>query len=240
MSIDPDASMTLPGPQYARFSRRLCAIMLDSIITVTAIAVALLAVASIRNDDFSHVLGWAVVIMLLLYEPILVSATGGTLGHYFTNLRVVDDRDGGNVSFLKACARFIIKGLLGWPSFVVLSATRRNQAIHDLMTRSTVQIRDPAKASPGQYVTERSGLADPSMPPWWRRSAVIGGYLLLTYIAGGVAIFGSTSPRCLHNESSCSSGERIIGVVLSISMLFMTAGIIGVGWKGRLFGARKA
>ncbi len=213
--------------------------MLDWIITAAAIAAALLATASSGNDEVSRVVGWAVVFMLLLYEPILVSAAGGTLGHIFTNLRVVDDRNGGNVSFLKACVRFVIKGLLGWYSFVVLSATRRNQAIHDLMTRSTVQIRDPAKALPGQYVTERGGLADLSMPSWWRRSAVIGGYLLLTYIVGGVAVFGSMSRSCLNNDSSCSSGERIINVGISLALLFMTAAIIGLGWQGRLFGARK-
>jgi uncharacterized RDD family membrane protein YckC len=104
MSVDADAPVT-PGPRYARFSPRLRAIMLDSIIILAVIAVALLAATSIRNDDFSRVLGWVMVIILLLYEPILVSATGGTLGHYFNNLRVVDDRDGGNVSFLKACVR---------------------------------------------------------------------------------------------------------------------------------------
>ena len=33
--------------------------------------------------------------------------------------------------------------MLGLYSFVILAATRRNQAIHDLLTKSTVQIRDP-------------------------------------------------------------------------------------------------
>ena len=87
------------------------------------------------------------VTAVLLYEPVLVSFTGGTVGHHLTNLRVVDDR-GGNVSFLKACARMVVKDLLGWCSFVILMATSRNQAIHDLVTRSTVQIRDLAKALP--------------------------------------------------------------------------------------------
>jgi uncharacterized RDD family membrane protein YckC len=162
MSFEVDTPTT-PGARYARFSRRLRGIMLDWIITLGVIAGALLVAASARNDDVSRVLGFVVVTALLLYEPVLVSFTGGTLGHYFTNLRVVDDR-GGNVSFLKACARVVIKGLLGWYSFVVLAATRRNQAIHDLITRSTVQIRDPAKASPGEYVTERSEPANARVP----------------------------------------------------------------------------
>src|SRR4051812_17304964 len=98
--MDTDADMPLTSnPRYARFSRRLRGIMLDCIITLTVIAIALLAAALMRNDDFSRVLGWVVVVLLLLYEPVLVSATGGTLGHHFSNLRVVDDHAGGHVSF---------------------------------------------------------------------------------------------------------------------------------------------
>jgi hypothetical protein len=71
----------------------------------------LLAV-TVGSDNFSRVLGVLVIAALVLYEPILVSRIGGTLGHYFNNLRVVDEGDGGNISFLKACARVVIKGLL--------------------------------------------------------------------------------------------------------------------------------
>lgn len=239
MSLNADMPISSP-PRYARFSRRLRGILLDWIVALIVIFGAVLVASTVGNDNFSRALGILALFALLLYEPVLVSLTGGTLGHYFTNLRVVDERTGGNVSFAKACARVVIKGVLGWYSFVILAATRRNQAVHDLLTRSTVQIRDPAKASPGQYVTERSEPADVNMPPWWRRVVVIGGYLLLAYIMGGGAMIGSMSRRCLSNESFCTADERIINVVGSVALLFMTALIIGLGWKGRLFGARKA
>ena len=136
MSVDAD--MPPPGPRYARFPRRLRGIMLDWIFAMMILFGAVLVAVSLQNDGFSRTLGILVVTTLFLYEPVLVSLTGGTLGHHFANLRVVDDRHGGNVSFLKACARVVIKGLLGWYSFVILAATRRNQAAHDLLTRSTV------------------------------------------------------------------------------------------------------
>src|SRR5450631_2526346 len=135
-----------PSPLYARFSRRFRGILVDWMIAMAVIFGGLSVAIAVGNDNFSRALGFGAMLGLLLYEPVLVSATGGTLGHYFNNLRVVDQQSGGNVSFLKACARVVIKGLLGWFSFVVLAATRRNQAIHDLLTRSTVQIRDAAKA----------------------------------------------------------------------------------------------
>ncbi|HLX17564.1 MAG TPA: RDD family protein [Bradyrhizobium sp.] len=74
----------MPAPRYARFSRRLRAMLLDWIIAVIVIFGALLLVTAVRNDNFSRGLGIVVVVAVVLYEPILVSRMGGTLGHYFT------------------------------------------------------------------------------------------------------------------------------------------------------------
>src|SRR5258707_8979987 len=162
MSLDVDAPVLTP--RYARFPRRLRGIIIDWILAMVLLFGALFVAASVGSDHVSRTLGILVVVVLILYEPVLVSLTGGTLGHYFTNLRVVDERDQGNVSFLKALARFALKSLLGWYSFIVIAATRRNQAMHDLLTRSTVQIRDPAKARPNDYITERADFQSPDMP----------------------------------------------------------------------------
>ena len=70
-------------------------------------------------------------------------------------LRVVDDTTGGRIGFWKAVLRFWIKGILGILSFLTIAFTRGHQAIHDLYTFSTVQIRDAAKAQPHHYVTEK-------------------------------------------------------------------------------------
>src|SRR5258707_4886272 len=139
MSTDADGFL-MSAPRYARFSRRLRGIVVDWIIAMTVMFGAVLLAVTIGSDNFSRALGIPVLLALLLYEPVLVSFTGGTLRHYFTNLRVVRDRNGRNVSFLKGWAPVVIKGLLGWYSFLVIEATRRNQAVHDLLNRSTLQI----------------------------------------------------------------------------------------------------
>jgi hypothetical protein len=241
MSIDAPA---VPAPLYARFSRRLRGIVVDWIIAMTVIFGAVFVATTIANDNFSRALGVAVIVALLLYEPVLVSFTGGTLGHYSTNLRVVDDRSGGNVSFLKACARVVIKAVLGWYSFAILAATRRNQAVHDLLTRSTVQIRDSARARPGQYITERIELAASGMPSGMRRVVAICVYLLLLFVVfvcvlNMIVVAGGLSRGCLTNNY-CSGGERIVNLASGVALLVMIAVVIALGWRGKLFGARKA
>jgi uncharacterized RDD family membrane protein YckC len=241
--MGPDAAVSpMSVPRYARFSRRLRALLFDWIIALIAIYGALLLAASVGDDNFSRALGVLVVVALLLYEPVLVPRIGGTLGHYFNNLRVVDEGHGGNISFAKACARVVIKGLLGLYSFVILAATRRNQAVHDLLTGSTVQIRDPAKALPGQYILERSELAATGMPSPRRRLAVISGYLLLTaivylLITRGIVAAGVFSDGCL-DRNVCSAGERILSLNLGLTLLAASAACIALGWRGRLVGAR--
>ena len=205
---------------------------------------AVLLAVSVESDNFSRALGVLVIVALLLYEPILVSRIGGTLGHYFNNLRVVDQHNGGNISFLKACARMVIKGLLGLYSFVILAATSRNQAVHDLLTGSTVQIRNPAKALPGQYMIERTEPAATDMPLPRRRLAVIAGYLLLTAIVyllvtRGIIAAGVISDGCL-DRNVCSASERILSLNLGLTLLAASAACIALGWRGRLIGARSS
>ena len=216
--------------------------VLDSIVVVVVISVALLAASTVQINNFSRAIGISVAIAWLLYEPVLVSFAGSTLGHYFVNLRVVDNRHGGNVSFLKAVVRLVIKTILGLFSFIVMTATRRNQALHDLLTRSTVQIRNPIIARPHDFISERTELLIPTMPSRVRRTAIICVYLLLVYIAVSIAAFilvgaGLISPACV-NSSRCSSGEYYAFVGVGLIWLALSAVCIGWGWRGKLLGAR--
>ncbi|MDD1537450.1 MULTISPECIES: RDD family protein [unclassified Bradyrhizobium] len=230
------------GPAYARFSRRFRAVLVDWMLATALLFGALTIASHVASDALGRGLGIAVVVILLLYEPVLVWRIGGTLGHIWTNLRVVDDR-GGNPSFAKALARFAIKSILGWYSFVVIAATRRNQTVHDLVTHSTVQIRDPAKAKPGQFITERRQ-DDPTMPSRLRRTLVTVVYVALSlflYIGVLAALVrsGVLSRACLYQDI-CNGSDRIADTAAAVVLLLMIALVIVMGWRGRLLGARKA
>jgi uncharacterized RDD family membrane protein YckC len=242
MNVETEPPLS-PEPRYARFSRRLRAMLIDWVFAVFVLFGALLAAASLRDDHLARALGVMVVLVLVLYEPVLVSVSGGTLGHHWTNLRVVDDRDGGHVSFLKAVARSVLKTLLGWYSFLTMAATRRNQAVHDLLTRSTVQIRDPAGALPHHYVTARTLLPDSTMPSRLRRAGVTALDLLLLFVLFmlGLALasqVGAMSEACL-NDDHCNSTEELFGLAGAAIWLAASALCIGLGWTGRLPGARR-
>jgi uncharacterized RDD family membrane protein YckC len=228
---------------YARFLPRLRALIVDWIIITVAMFAAIFIAAATRSDNLARPLGFSVAALWLLYEPLLVAFAGGTLGHRFGNLRVVDNATGGNVSFLKAVARTVIKAFLGIVSFVTMLTTRRSQAIHDLLTHSTVQIRDLSRAGPSLYVRERDEFANPALPSAGRRIAVI-----LAYALVGSALFfglmilalwaGLISGRCLQQDR-CSSSDTVAKLVFNLGWFAMCGLILVFGWRGRLFGARR-
>ncbi|OQW55961.1 MAG: hypothetical protein A4S14_11285 [Proteobacteria bacterium SG_bin9] len=240
-----DVALPYPAsaPLYARFSRRLRGLFIDWTISLVVMFSALIVASSLRNDDISRVLGVIVILFVLLYEPVLVSMTGGTIGHRMTNMRVVDDATGGNVSFLKAVARFVIKSVIGLYSFVAMAITRRNQAVHDLLTHSTMQIRDASKALPGEFLSEQTELTASNMPPRWRRLLVIAAYIVLTLFAAyavlvALAALGVIAPRCVFEDICTKQDDRIANVVAGAWMLSAILWFI-LGWRGKLYGARK-
>jgi uncharacterized RDD family membrane protein YckC len=226
---------------YARFTRRIQAVLVDSIIFMLIMAGALIVATSLASDNTARVLGFIFVAALLLYEPLLVSMTGGTIGHWLCNLRVVDD-GGGNIGFGKAVLRVIIKTVLGWYSFVTMATTSRHQAAHDLLTRSTVQIRDAAKARPHHFNTRRETLTPSGMPSVVRRVVMIIVYLLACFVLFMLALptlnaAGLLSIRCIDG-SPCSLTENIILGVLWFCWAGMSLFAAVRAWQGRIWGAR--
>ncbi len=136
-------------PAYARFLPRLRALFIDAIVIMVAVFAAVSIAVVVRSDHLARPLGFSVAAAWLLYEPVLVAFAGGTIGHRRCNLRIVDDRTGANVSFLKAVLRTLIKAALGWVSFVSMLTTRRSHiASHFDRLGPNGVYRAPANRSP--------------------------------------------------------------------------------------------
>ena len=225
---------------YARFTRRVQGVLIDAIIFMFILADALAIAVFFGSDNIARVVGFTVAATWLFYEPLLVSMTGGTIGHYLCNLRVVDDR-GGNVNFVKAIARVVIKSALGWYSFIGMAMTSRHQAVHDLLTNSTVQIRDLTKAQPHHFIGRRGGITAPGMPSM-QRIAVIAVYLfgcfvLFTLAMAALAPVGLVSRQCIDG-GSCSATELVIVSLLWVAWAGLSIWAAVLGWRGQLWGAR--
>jgi uncharacterized RDD family membrane protein YckC len=230
------------APAYARFMPRLRALYIDAIIMMVVGFGVLFVAVTLRSDNIARVLGFTIVVSWLLYEPLLVSFAGGTIGHRRTNLRIVDDRTQGNVGLLKSFARTIIKAALGWVSFITMLTTRRSQAMHDLLTRSTVQVRDLASAGPQLFVRDQNDLANPALPSWRRRALVIAAYVIASSVLSLALLAlliqgGFVSDRCLSTDR-CSVREDLLSYAIGIGWLVSCVSWLWLGWRGRLFGCR--
>jgi hypothetical protein len=116
--------------------------------------------------------------------------------------------------------------------------TSRHQAVHDVLTRSTVQMRDLAKAQTHHF----RGRWDPQrgMPSQIRRAAVIAVYLLACFMPYAIvlatpAAVGLLSRHCIR---TCSAGEFAILISLWVIWGGTSVWAALLGWQGRLWGVR--
>lgn len=81
----------------------------------------------------------ALLVIFGLYEPLLVSFYGGTIGHFAMKLRVRNEQnENKNIFILLAFIRYAVKLSLGWISFLTVGGNKKKMAIHDLLVRSIV------------------------------------------------------------------------------------------------------
>jgi uncharacterized RDD family membrane protein YckC len=125
---------------YAKIWPRMKAILIDGFILMGAFLVAAIVGAKLPGSGGVAFVVW--VAFWVLYDPVMVSRTGGTLGHHLQNLRVVSDRTGRSPSLLIAFIRNVAKSFLGMVSLLAMAGSDRQKALHDSIAGTTVQARD--------------------------------------------------------------------------------------------------
>lgn len=116
---------------------RAKAAIVDSIIIILLLLLVTDIFSNFENvPDAAKII--AFVLIFGLYDPIMVSIFGSTVGHRFNNLKVQKLANGKKINFLQAIIRFIVKALLGWLSFLTVSSNENKQAIHDGIVKSVV------------------------------------------------------------------------------------------------------
>ena len=114
---------------------RYISILIDGI-CLLLIALGISALFENSGDVSGFVRGITFVMVLILYEPILVTL-GCTIGQLFMNIRVRDFRNPEKkLAFFLVIFRTIIKIILGWLSFLTVTFNMNRRAIHDLASGS--------------------------------------------------------------------------------------------------------
>lgn len=137
---------TLPIPEvvtinYPGISERVKAMVMDSMVLVFMMIGASYLFA--QFDDVSATVRTAAFVFIFgLYDPLMTSAFGATLGHRSMGIRVGKGSDHQKkIAFPLALVRYVIKALLGWLSLLTVGSSKNKLAIHDMAVGSVVLYR---------------------------------------------------------------------------------------------------
>ncbi|OZC03073.1 RDD family protein [Rubricoccus marinus] len=135
--------------------KRLGAVILDSLIGfgLALPGLMLIGIGEETNADVFEALGALVfvgaLLALMVYQVILLSRDGQTIGKRVLNLRIVDAHDGHNPGFLRAfVVRSVLMGVLSIIPLVslidaLMVFTENHQTLHDRLATTVVEDESP-------------------------------------------------------------------------------------------------
>lgn len=124
--------------EYPLLLDRVKAAFIDGLVII-AMMYAVTEIFAFFDDVPNYAKIIAAVFIGLLYDPLLTSFYGGTIGHSFCKIGVRKDNESDNyINFPIAILRFIVKWFLGWISLLTVAGTEKRKAIHDYVGNSVV------------------------------------------------------------------------------------------------------
>lgn len=117
---------------------RVKALIVDLLIILLIFSITSVIIGELANTP-DWVRGAIFIFSVYLYEPFFISFFGGTIGHKFVGIGVKNIKNPNKkINIIRASMRFITKYLLGWLSFLTITANPKKRAIHDLASKSIV------------------------------------------------------------------------------------------------------
>ncbi len=117
---------------------RLKAYFLDWVVLII-LMIVIAQILEFSSQSLPRVRILSLLGLFALYEPLMLSIFGGTLGHFVVGLRVRRNNDySKNLFILAAFIRLLVKFTLGWISFFTVSGNTQKKAIHDFASGSVV------------------------------------------------------------------------------------------------------
>jgi uncharacterized RDD family membrane protein YckC len=124
--------------KYVGVGDRVKAVITDSVVMIGLIIGLTYFFDSFDNvPESAKMIAFAFV--FFLYDPLFTTFFGGTLGHLGNGIRVRrESNTDEKILIHSAFIRFVVKGLLGWISLLVISKSEKKKAIHDSIAGSVV------------------------------------------------------------------------------------------------------
>ncbi|MEZ4688256.1 MAG: RDD family protein [Bacteroidia bacterium] len=117
---------------------RFQALMIDAVLIFFVEYLAFSGLDNLGMED-SAVKMPLYILLFALYEPLLVTLTGGTVGHHVAKIMVRKASDPEKkLNIVQAVIRFAMKVLLGWVSLLTITANKEKRALHDLVGNAVV------------------------------------------------------------------------------------------------------
>lgn len=222
--------------QYARLSYRLQASILDFALYIYTAYAAVLFATWLPEGYGGGPLALAVLVVMVLLEPVMVARHGTTPGHWLFGLRIVSEDTGRPPSLPMSLARYVTKlACLGpWLS-PVIAVTRTHQGLHDTLAGTVVDVIRP------DSWRGRMRAYDPASD-----AVTVGaGPRVLSTVGYSIALFGAfvillllTSDTCM-SENRCGPVERVTYFYGERLWFVLQYAILWLGPAGRLPGVRQ-
>jgi uncharacterized RDD family membrane protein YckC len=236
MKLAPDAARQV----YPSIPARIKAGEIDALIIVGFLFVLIGSYVAIGRQTPAII--FISIAVLLLYEPVLVTWRGQTIGHKIMGFRIIDSVTRARISFSKSLARLVLKAVFGVVSVIWAFFEQRQQFLHDKMTRSLAVMcevpADQVGIQPAPSVLG-SGAGDFVATLSLRRRVAfivlyaIGAFILL------ITIEAIMFPGCVSDSPISPEQCHIIDSITGGLFFVLLSSIITAGLRGGLPGARK-
>ncbi|MFM2229627.1 MAG: hypothetical protein RL607_885 [Bacteroidota bacterium] len=116
---------------YPQLQERTKAAMIDGVILISLLIVTSDLLQLLPNPS-SELKACLFIVYFILYEPILVSMRGGTIGHALAGIAIRKYHyTTEKINFFSALWRFFVKTSLGWISVIRYFSNKEGRMLHD-------------------------------------------------------------------------------------------------------------
>jgi len=220
---------------YPVFFLRVKAMCVDSIVFILIWYLVFAVVANIEIPNTFFRIS-VMVMPLVLFEPLTVWLTGGSIGHHFSGIKVIDKTTGKNLFLHKGVVRLIFKLLLGFYSMLTMLITKKHQSLHDLLSNSVVVFKNESLAPERYKLEPRQTDYDVKKPSMLRRLLVVVVHLFFLYAVAGFLLSFLVSPECLES-GNCPQPQAFRLNTVVLGFLLVTILLIILGFMCKLPGA---